>query len=129
MLVGFAAERGEADSSARREARRKALDLVVYNDVSRTDIGFDATDNEVVLVTRAGEREVAQGAEGRRSRPAILDEAERLLEERRGGRQRPVRPTRPSAETVERLVENLARVMHAPQNAPPGRAASSPRGT
>jgi phosphopantothenoylcysteine synthetase/decarboxylase len=58
----------------------KNVDLVVYNDVGRDDIGFDAADNEVVLVTRAGERPVAKA-----SKPAIadaiLDEVERLLPE------------------------------------------------
>jgi phosphopantothenoylcysteine decarboxylase/phosphopantothenate--cysteine ligase len=57
----------------------KNVDLVVYNDVGRDDIGFDSPDNEVVLVTQEGERSV-----GKASKPAIadaiLDEVERLLE-------------------------------------------------
>ena len=50
MIVAFGAERGE-DGLEREAADARptsSVDLVVYNDVSRDDIGFDATDNEVV---------------------------------------------------------------------------------
>ena len=43
----------------------KNVDLVVYNDVSTPGIGFDAPDNEVTLVTRGGERQLAKALEGR----------------------------------------------------------------
>ena len=56
----------------------KNVDLVVYNDVSRSDIGFDTPENEVVLVTRAGERRVAKASKHEIA-AAILDEAEMLL--------------------------------------------------
>jgi len=85
VLVGFGAESG-ADGLNRKRTMLddKNLDLVVYNDVGRTDIGFDAAENEVVLVTRRGEREVAK-APKEQIAAAVLDEVERLLEERRGG--------------------------------------------
>ena len=49
----------------------KNADLVVYNDVSRADIAFEATDNEVVLVSRLAERRVekAPKADDRRRDP------------------------------------------------------------
>jgi phosphopantothenoylcysteine decarboxylase/phosphopantothenate--cysteine ligase len=56
----------------------KNADLVVYNDVSRADIGFDARDNEVVLVTAHGERRVPKASK-REIAAAILDEVESLL--------------------------------------------------
>jgi phosphopantothenoylcysteine synthetase/decarboxylase len=56
----------------------KNADLVVYNDVGRGDIGFDTRENEVVLVTRDGERAVAK-APKQAIAAAILDEVERLL--------------------------------------------------
>jgi phosphopantothenoylcysteine synthetase/decarboxylase len=56
----------------------KNADLVVYNDVGRSDIGFDASDNEVVLVTRSGERLVGKASKARIA-AAVLDEVERLL--------------------------------------------------
>jgi phosphopantothenoylcysteine decarboxylase / phosphopantothenate---cysteine ligase len=79
ILVGFGAEEGEEGlARKRRMLDDKGLDLVVFNDVSRADIGFDATDNEVVLVTATGERTVAK-APKERIAAAILDEVERLL--------------------------------------------------
>jgi phosphopantothenoylcysteine synthetase/decarboxylase len=49
--------------------------------VSRDDVGFDAPDNEVVLVTADAEREV-QKAPKRVVAAAVLDEVERLLSSR-----------------------------------------------
>ena len=56
----------------------KHADLVVYNDVSRADIGFDAADNEVVLVSAERERRIPK-ADKRQIAAAILDEVESLL--------------------------------------------------
>jgi len=53
------------------------VDLIVYNDVSRTDVGFDSPDNEVVIVSAAGERRVEK-APKEAIAAAILDEVERL---------------------------------------------------
>ena len=79
VLVAFGAEHGEAGLERKRTMLdEKHVDLVVYNDVSRTDIGFDAAENEVVLVTRAGERRVAKASKHEIA-AAILDEAEMLL--------------------------------------------------
>jgi phosphopantothenoylcysteine decarboxylase / phosphopantothenate---cysteine ligase len=79
VLVGFGAEEGEAGlERKRRMLAEKHLDLVVFNDVSRDDIGFDAPDNEVVLITADGERKVGK-APKHEIAAAILDEVERLL--------------------------------------------------
>jgi len=79
ILVGFGAEEGEEGlARKRRMLDEKGLDLVVFNDVSRGDIGFDSADNEVVLVSAAGERAVAKASKERIA-AAILDEVERLL--------------------------------------------------
>jgi phosphopantothenoylcysteine decarboxylase/phosphopantothenate--cysteine ligase len=79
VLVGFAADEGEAGlERARTKLANKGGNLVVYNDVSRSDIGFESDWNELVLLTRDGERAVS-----RRSKEecavAILDEIETLL--------------------------------------------------
>ncbi len=85
VLVGFGAELGEGGlERKRRMLTDKNLDLVVYNDVSVPGIGFDATDNEVTLVTHAGERGLARASKVEIA-AGIVDEVERLLEERRGG--------------------------------------------
>jgi phosphopantothenoylcysteine decarboxylase / phosphopantothenate---cysteine ligase len=79
VLVGFGAEKGEEGlERKRRMLAEKQLDLVVFNDVSRDDIGFDAPDNEVVLIAADGERTLAK-APKREIAAAILDEVERLL--------------------------------------------------
>ncbi|HET7045863.1 MAG TPA: bifunctional phosphopantothenoylcysteine decarboxylase/phosphopantothenate--cysteine ligase CoaBC [Gaiellaceae bacterium] len=84
VLVAFGAESGEQGlGRKRRMLSDKNVDLVVYNDVGRTDIGFDAYDNEVVLITRAGERAVAKAAKSAVA-AAVLDAAEQLLEEADG---------------------------------------------
>ena len=49
-LVGFAAETQNLEANARDKLVRKGCDLVVANDVSRSDIGFDSAENEALLV-------------------------------------------------------------------------------
>jgi phosphopantothenoylcysteine decarboxylase / phosphopantothenate---cysteine ligase len=79
VLVGFGAEEGEAGlERKRRMLAEKRLDLVVFNDVSREDIGFDAPDNEVVLISAQGERTIEK-APKERIAAEILDEVEKLL--------------------------------------------------
>jgi phosphopantothenoylcysteine decarboxylase/phosphopantothenate--cysteine ligase len=53
IFVGFAAETGDPVAEARRKLRRKGLDLVVANDVSAGDAGFETDTNRVTLVTGA----------------------------------------------------------------------------
>jgi phosphopantothenoylcysteine decarboxylase/phosphopantothenate--cysteine ligase len=81
VLVAFGAESGE-DGLARKRSMLadKNVDLVVYNDVGRADIGFDSAENEVVLLARDGERVVPKAPKAEIARE-ILDEVERLLVE------------------------------------------------
>ncbi|WP_370052121.1 bifunctional phosphopantothenoylcysteine decarboxylase/phosphopantothenate--cysteine ligase CoaBC [Neptunomonas sp.] len=51
FTVGFAAETRDMVSYAQDKLVRKKLDLIIANDVSRTDIGFNSDDNAVTLVT------------------------------------------------------------------------------
>jgi phosphopantothenoylcysteine decarboxylase/phosphopantothenate--cysteine ligase len=84
LLVGFAADRGERGlERAREKLANKRADLIVFNDVSRDDIGFDARDNEVVLVSAQGERRIEKAAKERIA-SAILDEVTARLEESDG---------------------------------------------
>jgi phosphopantothenoylcysteine decarboxylase/phosphopantothenate--cysteine ligase len=79
VIVAFGAEQGEGGLERKRAMLAdKNVDLVVYNDVARTDIGFDAKDNEVVLITREGEKRVAKAPKSRIA-AAVLDEAVALL--------------------------------------------------
>jgi phosphopantothenoylcysteine decarboxylase / phosphopantothenate---cysteine ligase len=79
LLVAFGADLGEEGLERKRTMlETKNADLVVFNDVSRTDIAFDTPENEVVLVTRAGERRIAKAPKPAIA-VAIVDEVERLL--------------------------------------------------
>jgi phosphopantothenoylcysteine decarboxylase / phosphopantothenate---cysteine ligase len=79
VLVGFAAETGaDGLARAREKLDRKRADLIVYNDVGRDDIGFEAPDNEVVLVTATDERRVDKASKEIIA-AAILDRAEELM--------------------------------------------------
>ncbi len=49
-LVGFAAETENLEANAREKLVRKQCDLIIANDVSRPDIGFDSDENQVLLV-------------------------------------------------------------------------------
>jgi phosphopantothenoylcysteine decarboxylase / phosphopantothenate---cysteine ligase len=82
LLVAFGAESGDAGLARKRAMLHdKNVDLVVYNDVGRDDIGFDAPENEVTLISRSGERSVAKASKGAIA-AAVLDEVERLLSTR-----------------------------------------------
>jgi phosphopantothenoylcysteine decarboxylase/phosphopantothenate--cysteine ligase len=78
VLVGFAAQTGDPLAAARRKLDAKRVDLIVANDVSRPDAGFDVETNRVALVTAdnvdalptMSKREVAR---------VLLDRIERLL--------------------------------------------------
>lgn len=50
-IVGFAAEHGDDVDRAGRKLTRKGLDLIVLNDVSNPEIGFDSPDNAVTLIS------------------------------------------------------------------------------
>ncbi len=83
VLVAFGAEHGAAGLERKRGMlAEKHVDLVVYNDVGRADIGFDSADNEVTLITADGEAHVPLAPKPAIA-AAVLDEVERLLEQRR----------------------------------------------
>jgi phosphopantothenoylcysteine decarboxylase/phosphopantothenate--cysteine ligase len=82
VLVGFAADGAETGlERARAKRLAKGADLFVFNDISRGDIGFDAAENEVVVLSEAGERRIGK-APKREIAAAVLDEVERLLSNR-----------------------------------------------
>lgn len=51
VLVGFAAETENLLENSRAKLMKKRADIIVLNDVSRTDIGFNSDRNEVTIVT------------------------------------------------------------------------------
>jgi phosphopantothenoylcysteine decarboxylase/phosphopantothenate--cysteine ligase len=84
ILVGFAAEHGEgAAAYGREKLERKRLDAVVVNDISRADIGFDAEQNEVLILTRTGgELHIPRAAKGQVAHH-VLDQVAKLRAEPR----------------------------------------------
>jgi phosphopantothenoylcysteine decarboxylase / phosphopantothenate---cysteine ligase len=88
VLIGFAAGHGEDGlAHAREKLTAKRSDLIVFNDVSRADIGFDSAANEVVIVSAAGERPIRK-APKQRIASEIVDEIVKLV----GSRDRDGRP-------------------------------------
>jgi phosphopantothenoylcysteine decarboxylase/phosphopantothenate--cysteine ligase len=86
FVVGFAAEFGlEGIARARGKLERKSLDLIVFNDISRSDIGFDSDYNEVHLLSASSEVKVARAGKAQVAE-AILDHVARALQGK-GGRE------------------------------------------
>jgi len=54
VLVGFAAETRNLIANARKKLKEKYLDLIVANDVSRSDSGFATETNKVVIIDSRG---------------------------------------------------------------------------
>ena len=78
MLVGFAAETDNVLERAAEKLRAKQVDLIVANDVSRSDAGFDVDTNEVTLVSENGTEAIPLQSKARVA-AIILDRIEQLL--------------------------------------------------
>ena len=78
LLVGFAAETGDAVAKAREKRRRKNADLIVANDVSQPGAGFDGDTNAVTIVAEDGEQVVPLQSKAQVA-AAILDRIEQVL--------------------------------------------------
>jgi phosphopantothenoylcysteine decarboxylase/phosphopantothenate--cysteine ligase len=81
LLVGFAAETEHVVERAGAKRERKHADLIVANDVSRTDAGFDVDTNAVTIVGPDGAEELPLQTKSRVAME-ILDRVERLLRQR-----------------------------------------------
>jgi phosphopantothenoylcysteine decarboxylase/phosphopantothenate--cysteine ligase len=81
VLVGFAAESGDPLEKGREKLRRKSADLIVANDISRTDAGFDSELNAATIIGRGHEEQFPLGPKTLLA-ARILDRAEKLLEAR-----------------------------------------------
>ena len=58
FMAGFAAETENVLENARQKRERKGLDVIVLNDVSKREIGFDSSHNAVTLIHAGGEVEI-----------------------------------------------------------------------
>src|SRR5207245_2511764 len=81
LLVGFAAETEDVVARARAKRDRKRADLIVANDVSRADAGFDVETNAVTIVGPEGAEALPLQTKARVA-SAILDRVEALMKAR-----------------------------------------------
>ena len=82
ILVGFAAETEELLSNARGKLAAKNLDMIVANDVSRNDAGFETDTNIVKIIYRDGTLEDSTLMSKDDIAHLILDRANALAEKR-----------------------------------------------
>jgi len=82
LVVGFAAESEDVVQSALRKIKKKGCDLLVANDISRADAGFNVDTNSVYLVTPDGEVEEIPLLSKREIAAQILDRVEKLRNEK-----------------------------------------------
>jgi phosphopantothenoylcysteine decarboxylase/phosphopantothenate--cysteine ligase len=78
VLIGFAAESGDPVKRGREKLRRKAVDMIVANDITRPDAGFDSETNAATLISADGDEDFPLGPKTELA-SRILDHAERLL--------------------------------------------------
>jgi phosphopantothenoylcysteine decarboxylase/phosphopantothenate--cysteine ligase len=83
IVVGFAAESHDVLAAARRKLARKGCDLLVANDISRGDAGFDSDSNAVLLLTPDGEVEELPLLPKSEVAARVFDRIEKLREGRR----------------------------------------------
>ncbi len=81
VLVGFAAETGDPRPRARQKLHAKQVDLIVANDVSRADAGFEVDTNAAILITADGEVETPVQLKTELA-SSIVDRIEQLLSTR-----------------------------------------------
>lgn len=88
ILVGFAAETENGLENARKKLAKKGTDMIVLNDVSRKEIGFNSERNAVTIVTA---NEIIELAEAPKLEIAqrVLDEVVRLRQSKSAGTKQP----------------------------------------
>jgi len=78
LLIGFAAETEDVIAHASAKRERKHVDLIVANDVSRSDAGFDVDTNLVTIVGPSGAETLPLQSKSRVA-SEILDRVEKLI--------------------------------------------------
>jgi phosphopantothenoylcysteine decarboxylase/phosphopantothenate--cysteine ligase len=80
FTVGFAAETSDVLAYAREKLQRKALDMIIANDVSDQSIGFNSEFNEAVVLWNDGEQALARTGKGNMARQIIQLIASRVAD-------------------------------------------------
>jgi phosphopantothenoylcysteine decarboxylase/phosphopantothenate--cysteine ligase len=83
ILVGFAAETENLVQNAYEKLKRKNLDLVVANDVTKQGIGFGSDDNEVTIIGARGRAKHVPKLSKEEVAHVILDSVKRVIKKKR----------------------------------------------
>jgi phosphopantothenoylcysteine decarboxylase/phosphopantothenate--cysteine ligase len=94
LVIGFAAETENVIGNAQRKLRGKGLDLIVANDVARSDAGFEVETNAVMLIDANGRTDVPVASKDEIAE-RILDKATALRRARRAAAETPAAAVRP----------------------------------
>lgn len=84
LVVGFAAESEDLIENAREKLERKGLDLLVANDITAPDAGFDVETNRVIILDSRGDEELLDLASKPKVSEHIIQRVVQLLNENRG---------------------------------------------
>ena len=88
LLVGFAAETEDLLAHAEEKLKKKHLDMIVANDVSRKDAGFETDTNMVKILYKGGQIEETPLMQKSEVAGLVLDRAKALWSERFGNKRR-----------------------------------------
>ncbi len=89
VLVGFAAETTDLTANAKKKLEEKHLDLIVANDVSRSDSGFATETNKVVIINSQGKVDLLPLMSKEEVANIILGRALEILNKKRGRKRKP----------------------------------------
>ncbi len=79
IMVGFSAESGFDKKRAIAKLKKKKLDLVVLNDISRPGLGFASDENEIAVFDRRGRKVLEKRGSKQELACAIIDKIEGLI--------------------------------------------------
>jgi phosphopantothenoylcysteine decarboxylase / phosphopantothenate---cysteine ligase len=83
ILIGFAAETENVFDHAAEKLKKKNLDIIVANDVSRADIGFGSDNNEVTIIESSGSAKHVPMLSKEEIAHIILDAAKKALKKKK----------------------------------------------
>ncbi len=81
FAVGFAAETQNVMDYARQKLQRKRLDMIVANDVSNSDIGFNSEQNEVTVIWPSGEKALPKASKNQLAYDILRTITEQMTEQ------------------------------------------------
>lgn len=73
ILVGYSAQSGNDLSEAKRKMKSKNLDMIIFNDISKKDTGFDSDENEIIIIGKKG-KSIYEGRQSKEKLAGIIME-------------------------------------------------------